>query len=265
MKTSKNKVRADERLVSQGLAPSVQRAGALILAGEVFLGDRQIHKPGELIGIADELFLKSSRKYVGRGAQKLLHALATFDIDPTDFVCADIGSSTGGFTQVLLEKGASRVYAIDSAYGELDWKLRSNERVVVMERTNILQLEELPELPTVVTVDVSLLSIREFLPKVITWLTSNGHLIVLVKPQYEATREQLPAGAVIRDGAVHQSILETLFQNLASQSVYLKNLIPSPIKGGAGNKEFLALLSGRASLSQEEVSHLIRINSESSE
>lgn len=232
-----------EILCQQGLAEDKKEAVALIMAGRVLVNGQLIDKAGTLCDPNAVFELKYKCPYVGRGGFKLAEALKEFNIKPEGKICADVGCSTGGFTDVLLKNGAAKIYAIDSGNGELDYSLRTNDKVVVMERTNLLHLDALPEKIEFLVMDVSLLSLRRALPKIKDWLSGNSNLVILVKPQYEATREQLPPGAVIRDPKIHKEILIDLFDWMESTPLCPHGLIPSPVLGGSGNKEFLLWLS----------------------
>jgi 23S rRNA (cytidine1920-2'-O)/16S rRNA (cytidine1409-2'-O)-methyltransferase len=246
--------RLDVLLVERGLAPSRERARALIMAGEVRVNGHTVDKPGtavprdaacELAGPPAEL------RYVSRGGLKLERALDAFMLDPAGCVCADVGASTGGFTDVLLRRGAVRVYAIDVGRGQLAWSLQSDPRVVVMDRTNIRTLASLPEPVDCATVDVSFISLRLVLPQVAALLRPGGWIVALIKPQFEAGREEASRGAgVITDPAVHRRVLRTLLRNLASAAeagagpwLQARGLTPSPITGRDGNREYLLWLS----------------------
>jgi 23S rRNA (cytidine1920-2'-O)/16S rRNA (cytidine1409-2'-O)-methyltransferase len=213
------------------------------MSGKVTLSGVVTDKPGTPVTLDAQVAVSSDRPFVGRGGLKLQKALSTFHLPVHDKICADVGCSTGGFTEVLLGSGAARVYAIDTGYGELAWKLRTDPRVVVMEKTNMLTVDRLPEPINVVTVDLSLLSLTKALPVVSGWLATEASVIALVKPQYEATRDQLPPGAVITDPALHVTILETLIPELTRLSLHPRGLTVSPITGGkGGNVEFLLWL-----------------------
>jgi 23S rRNA (cytidine1920-2'-O)/16S rRNA (cytidine1409-2'-O)-methyltransferase len=177
-------------------------------------------------------------KYVGRGAMKLISALEIFPVKIESKICADVGSSTGGFTEVLLEMAAQKVFAIDVGYGELDYKLRINPRVVVMERTNARYLEKLPEKPDVVTIDVSFISLKQILPAVLKWINKGADIIMLVKPQFEAKKEDVAEGGVITDAGVHRKVLQDILEWCESQNLSLSGLIVSGLEGAKGNKEF---------------------------
>lgn len=244
-----NKERLDVALVRRGLAPSRERARALIMAGQVYVDDRVVDKAGTMVlldancriaEVAPEL------KYVSRGGLKLEKALDTFHLDPAGLVAIDVGASTGGFTQVLLERGAQRVYAVDVGHGQLDWKLRNDERVVVMERTNIRHLSSLPEPVQCAVIDVSFISLRLVLPPLIPLmaLTSETWIVALVKPQFEAGKAEVDrGGGVISDPEVHQRVLQELQAWIPTHtSLVVADTTASPILGRDGNREFLFLL-----------------------
>jgi len=244
--------RLDVLVVERGLAPSRERARALIMAGEARVNDRLVDKPGTLVAIDASIELASPSaelRYVSRGGLKLERALDAFALDPADLVCLDVGASTGGFTDVLLRRGARRVYAVDVGRGQLAWPLRNDPRVVVMERTNIRQLSELPEPIACAVIDVSFISLRLVLPVVANLVSVGGWVVALVKPQFEAGRAEADRGAgVISDPAVHVRVLCDLLASLdAPESRLLaRGLIPSPITGRDGNREYLLRLEVRA-------------------
>lgn len=241
-----NKERLDVALVRRGLAPSRERARALIMAGQVYVSERLVDKPGTMIPLDSACRLAEvtpELKYVSRGGLKLEKALDVFELNPTERVAIDVGASTGGFTQCLLERGARRVYAVDVGHGQLAWPLRNDERVVVMERTNIRHLTSLPELVQCAVIDVSFISLRLVLPALEpllvkapeTWIAS------LVKPQFEAGKAEVDrGGGVISDPAVHQRVLNELQEWIPQHtSLRVLNVIDSPILGRDGNHEFL--------------------------
>ncbi len=235
-----NKQRLDQLLVDQGLAESRSQAQRLIRAGEVRVGDRVMDKPGALVDAAAVLAVVQPPRFVSRGGEKLVAALQAFGVQPQGWVAADVGASTGGFTDCLLQWGAARVYAIDVGYGQLDWRLRNDPRVVVMERTNARHLEELPERVDLVTIDVSFISLELILPQAVRWLRTGGQIVALVKPQFEAGRREVGKGGVVRDPEVHRRVLERVLSSAAGLGLGLGGLIPSPLLGPAGNREFLA-------------------------
>jgi len=241
-----NKERLDVALVRRRLASSRERAQALIMAGQVYVGERMVDKPGTLITLDADCRIADitpELKYVSRGGLKLEKALDTFHLDPTGRVAIDVGSSTGGFTQCLLERGALRVYAIDVGHGQLAWTLRNDPRVVVMERTNIRHLTELPEPMQCAVIDVSFISLRLVLPALVPLLarTAETWIVSLVKPQFEAGKAEVDrGGGVISDPEIHQRVLNEL-QTWIPQHTPLQvhDTIASPILGRDGNREFL--------------------------
>ena len=236
-----SKLRLDQLVVDRGLAPSRERARALILAGQVLVNG----KPGEKAGAgvddsaAIEL-LTPDHPYVGRGGLKLAHALDTFQVAVEGRECLDIGASTGGFTDVLLQRGATRVVALDVGHGQIDWTLRNDARVVVMERFNARRLtpSDLPSPVDLVVIDVSFISLRQILPVVPPILRSDGNVITLVKPQFEAGRAEVRKG-VIHDAAVHARVLAEVSAAAAAIGLRPVASTPSPITGQKGNVEFL--------------------------
>jgi 23S rRNA (cytidine1920-2'-O)/16S rRNA (cytidine1409-2'-O)-methyltransferase len=243
-----NKERLDVALVRRGLAPSRERARALIMAGQVLVGDHLIDKPGTLISLDAECRLREAPdelKYVSRGGLKLEKALATFGLNPAGLVALDVGASTGGFTDCLLQHGAKRVYAIDVGQGQLAWTLRNDPRVVVMERTNIRYLTSLPEPVQCATIDVSFISLRLVLPALVPLLVPGAWVVALVKPQFEAGKAEVDRGAgIISDPAVHSRILQELQQWISQHTPFhVRGLTDSPIYGRDGNREFLLHLS----------------------
>ena len=234
------KQRLDLLLVEQGLAESRQRAQRLIMAGEVSVDERIVDKPGIRVPVAAQVTVKSGLPYVSRGGFKLAAALDAFELDVRGWIGVDVGASTGGFTDCLLQRGAGRVYAIDVGYGQLAWKLQQDPRVVVMDRTNARHVEHLPEAADLATIDVSFISLRLIIPAVTGWLRPGGSIVALIKPQFEAGREQVGKGGVVRDPRVHRAVLEDLANWAQSQGLGLTGLIRSPITGPKGNVEFLA-------------------------
>jgi len=234
------KERLDRLLVRRGLAESQDRAQRLIRAGEVRVADQVVDKPGTLLAAGVAITLARRPRFVSRGGVKLEAALARFGLDVTGWTVADVGASSGGFTDCVLRRGAGRVYAIDVGYGQLDWGLRNDSRVVVMERTNARHLERLPEPLDMVVIDVSFISLRLILPRATGWLQGDGHVVALIKPQFEAARREVEEGGVVRDPAVHRRVLERLVEVAADLGLGLQGLMPSPLLGPAGNREFLA-------------------------
>lgn len=246
MQRRAGRVRADELVVARGLAESRARAQALILAGDVLTGEVTIRKPAELLVPDAPLALRAVPPFVSRGGLKLEHALEAFGIGVQGRVVADLGASTGGFTDCLLQRGATRVYAIDVGYGQLDHRLRSDERVVVMERVNARHLESLPEPITLISADLSFISLRLVLPAMRRLLQPGGDLVTLVKPQFEAGREQVSKGGVVRDPRVRRAVTASVLADAAAVGLHARGVIASPLVGPAGNHEFLAWFQASA-------------------
>ncbi|HEU4783536.1 MAG TPA: TlyA family RNA methyltransferase [Ktedonobacterales bacterium] len=246
--------RLDVLLVARGLAPSRERARALIMAGEVRVAGQLAPKAGTLVAAdaAIELATSASEtRFVSRGGLKLERALDAFHLDPSNAICVDVGASTGGFTDLLLRRGATRVYAVDVGHGQLAWTLRNDPRVTVMERTNIRHLEALPELVDCAVIDVSFISLRLVLPRVFMLLKPEGWVVALVKPQFEAGRAEADrGGGVIREPAVHRRVLRELLSWVTAEAATATagrrfkpcGLLASPITGRDGNHEYLMLL-----------------------
>ena len=258
------KKRLDVLMIERGLAESRSQAQRLIMAGQVLLGDRVVLKPATFVPPGAEIRLKESLPYVSRGGLKLEAALDEFGIEVKGLVAADIGASTGGFTDCLLQRGAARVYAIDVGYGQLAWRLRQNRRVVVMERVNVRHLESLPEEVDLATIDVSFISLELVLPAVARFLKPVADILALIKPQFEAGREQVGKGGVVKDSQVHRAVLEKVLRWAQALSLAPRGLMPSPLKGPAGNVEFFAHLSqgrgpGLADLEEAITSCLARV------
>jgi 23S rRNA (cytidine1920-2'-O)/16S rRNA (cytidine1409-2'-O)-methyltransferase len=237
------KKRLDVLLVERDLVESRQRAQALILAGEVQVSGRVIAKAGTPIAEDAEITLRAPLKFVGRGGLKLEGALDAFRVDPRGKICADIGASTGGFTDCLLQRGAARVYAIDVGYGQLAWKLRRDARVVVMDRVNIRHLRALPEPIDLATIDVSFISLTKVFPVVKLLLHPRGEIVALIKPQFEAERAQVGKGGIVRDARVHRAVIEKIAQHATQNDLRVCGICRSPIEGADGNAEFFAHLS----------------------
>lgn len=235
------KKRIDILLVDRGLAESRNRAQRLVMAGEVRANGEMVHKASALVEENAELEIKQQPQYISRGGKKLAAAIEAFNVNVYGKVCADVGASTGGFTDCLLQNGASTVYAIDVGYGILHWKLRQDPRVVVMERTNARYLDILPEPIDLVTIDASFISLGLILPAVKGWFENDvGQTIALIKPQFEAGRKAAAVHAgVIKDEEVHRSVLEETLEKAIALGLYPMGLIPSPIMGPKGNVEFL--------------------------
>jgi 23S rRNA (cytidine1920-2'-O)/16S rRNA (cytidine1409-2'-O)-methyltransferase len=230
-------------LVERGLAASREQARARILAGDVLVDGQVAAKPGVLVADAAALEVRAAPTFVSRGGEKLAHALARFGIQVAGRVALDAGASTGGFTDCLLQRGARRVYAVDVGYGQLDWRLRQDPRVVVMERTNLRQLAALPEPIDLATLDLSFISLRLVLEAVRQLLQPAGEVVALVKPQFEAGRGQVGRGGVVRDPAIHRAVLDEVLGWAQAHGFGVRGLTASPLRGPAGNVEFLAHLA----------------------
>ena len=242
----KHKERLDVLLVERGLAETRSRAQAVIMAGEVYVNGQKANKAGMDVPLEAEIEVRGSVcPYVSRGGLKLEKALREFGVEPKGFVCSDSGASTGGFTDCLLQQGASKVFAIDVGYGQLAWKIRSDPRVVVMERTNIRYVtpEDLGEALDLSVVDVSFISLKIVLPAIQRLLKPTGQVLCLIKPQFEAGKENVGKKGVVRDPAVHEQVLRDFVALAAQLGFTLKNLTFSPVKGPEGNIEFLGHLS----------------------
>ncbi|NWG15131.1 MAG: TlyA family RNA methyltransferase [Chloroflexi bacterium] len=237
-----DKQRLDLALYERGLVPSREKARAIIMAGEVLVNGVPVDKPGTRVDTGALITMKSKPRFVSRGGEKLAHALDVFGVRISERICADVGASTGGFTDCLLQAGAARVYAIDVGYGQLDYTLRQDSRVVAMERANARYIEMLPEPVSLVVVDASFISLRLLLPVLAGWLAPQAEVIPLIKPQFEAGREDVGKGGVVKDSRVHARVLEAVLTFAQECGFALKGLTTSPIKGPAGNIEFLAWL-----------------------
>lgn len=237
------KKRADVLLVERGLVESRARAQALIMAGLVFTKDRRIAKAGDMLAEDTVLDLKGQdHPWVSRGGLKLDHALSHFGLDPAGAIAVDVGASTGGFTDVLLTKGAAKVYAVDVGHGQIAWKLRSDPRVVVMEKTNARTLDEtiIPDPISIVVCDASFIGLRIVLAPALALCQPGGWAVALIKPQFEAGRSEIGAKGVVRDAAVHERVcagIRTWWEELEGWEVL--GIEPSPITGPEGNREFL--------------------------
>lgn len=234
--------RLDKVLVEQGLAPSRERARALIMAGLVVVGDHAVHKPGEQVQPDVQIRLKvEDHPFVSRGGLKLQKSLDEFEIDVQGMVVIDVGASTGGFTDCLLQRGARKVYAVDVGYGQLAWKLRQDERVVNLEKTNIRHLDasSMEEIPDMAVIDASFISLDKVLPNVIMLIKPFGCIVALIKPQFEVGRGEVGKGGIVREDSKHLMVIEKISLLAGDLSLYVKKIIESPIKGAKGNREFL--------------------------
>ena len=239
------KIRLDQLVFDKGLAESRERAKAYIMAGSVYVNGQKETKPGTSVAEDAAVEMRGETlPYVSRGGWKLEKALRDFGVDPTGCVCSDSGASTGGFTDCLLQQGASKVFAIDVGYGQLAWKIRSDPRVVVMERTNIRYVtpENLGEALDLSVVDVSFISLRIVLPAIQRLLKPTGQVLCLIKPQFEAGKENVGKKGVVRDPAVHEQVLRDFVALATELGFTLRNLTFSPVKGPEGNIEFLGHL-----------------------
>lgn len=238
-----DKKRVDVALVERGLAQSREKAQALVMSGVVYIGENKVTKASVTVTPQDELIVRQSGTgYVSRGALKLEKGLKVFGVDAAGIVAMDLGASTGGFTDVLLQNGAAHVYAIDVGYGQLDWKLRNDPRVTVMERTNAryLTAEDLPLRPTLGVMDVSFISITKILPAAAAIMGEDGAFISLIKPQFEAGRERVGKKGVVRDAQVHKDVIHEILQFIDSEMGWAAQALSfSPITGPEGNIEFL--------------------------
>lgn len=233
----------DLLLVERGLVDSRATAQRLILAGKVWVDGELARKPGQMVTGDAEISLEEEPPYVSRGGVKLEEALRRFRVEVEGLVCADVGASTGGFTDCLLQRGAAKVYAIDVGYGQLAWRLRQDPRVVAIERKNIRYLKSLPEPIDLATIDVSFISLELVLPTVSKLLKPHGQIIALVKPQFEAGREQVGKGGVVKEREVHRQVLLRVADVAQKLGLSVLGLIPSPLLGPAGNEEFFIHLS----------------------
>lgn len=240
--SSKARQRLDLALVERGLAVTREKARALILAGDVRIDGNVERRAGALVKLSTEIAVARPPRYVGRGGDKLDHALKAFDLDIAGMVALDVGASTGGFTDCLLQHGAARVYAVDVGYGQLDTRLRADARVVVMERTHIRDLSALPEHPSVATVDVSFISFTQVLPSVLPLLAGGAIVVALVKPQFEAGRSEVPRDGVVRDVLVQASVIGRIAWWCVNAGLRVRGMTVSPLLGAAGNREFFLLL-----------------------
>jgi len=231
--------RLDIALVERGLAETRSKAQALILAGDVLVGGQVVTRAGHRVAPTVEVTLRLRPRFVSRGGDKLAHALGSFGIEVQDLICADIGASTGGFTDCLLQNGAAKVYAIDVGYGQLDYGLREDPRVVVMERVNARYLTGLPEMVALAVIDVSFISLKLMLPVAYRLLEPDGECVALVKPQFEAGRGQIGKKGVVSDPEVHRSVLTRVVRYAEDAQFVATGLTWSPLKGPAGNVEFL--------------------------
>ena len=239
------KKRLDLRVLEMGLVESRRRAQALIMAGKVLVNGEPVDKPGAAVFGLDEIALRGEDiPYVSRGGLKLAAALDACDVPVEGAVCMDVGASTGGFTDCLLQHGAARVYAVDVGYGQLAWKLREDPRVTVIERTNIRHMDRsaVPSPVDLVTIDTSFISLRIVVPSVLKFMKGGGTVLALIKPQFEVGRGKVGKGGVVRDAGLHSEVIETLSSFFEEIGLVPKMVVPSPVLGPKGNQEFVILL-----------------------
>ncbi len=239
------KTRLDLIIVEKGLAQSRQRGRALIMSGKVLVNNRLVDKPGAVVSQDDEITVKvEDIPYASRGGLKLEKALHAFKIDVENLICLDVGASTGGFTDCLLQHGAACVYAVDVGYGQLAWKLRQNPRVVVIERTNIRHMpaEIIPRPVDLITIDVSFISLKIVVPALIKFMKKEGMIIALIKPQFEVGKGKVGKGGVVRDKKLHDEVIKDLSAFFIKTGFLCESVIPSPILGPKGNSEFMLAL-----------------------
>ena len=258
------KTRLDIYLTENGLASSRSAAQAMIMAGDIYIDNQKAMKAGEMLKGTETVEIRGKgAQYVSRGGLKLEKAMKVFPIDLTEKVCMDIGASTGGFTDCMLQNGASRVYSIDVGYGQLAWKLRQDLRVVNMERTNIRHLtaEMLDDIPEFFSVDVSFISLRLVLPVVFEVLSENGEGVCLIKPQFEAGREKVGKKGVVREKSTHIEVIETVLDFTKEIGFQIKGLDFSPVRGPEGNIEYLMHIKKCPEASQEfDITQLVDLS-----
>jgi len=244
----RKRLRLDQLLVGRGLFPSREQARRAILAGEISVATRIADKPSELFDEQTEIEVKPARKYVGRGALKLESALERFDIDVHRKTALDIGASTGGFTDCLLQRGAERIYAVDVGYGQLDWKLRTDPRVIVLEKTNarFLTRDQVQELVDICVIDVSFISLTLILPNALALLKPDGVILALIKPQFELQRQDVGKGGIVRDPLLHQKAQDKIVAFVEDLGHVVAGIAPAAIKGADGNQEFFACIRKRS-------------------
>ena len=234
--------RADLLLVEKGLCQSREQAQRLIMAGQVFTATGRVLKPGSTLSTTAALEVRQRLPYVGRGGLKLAHALDSFNVSVRDISALDVGASTGGFTDCLLQRGARRVYALDVGHGQLSYTLRQDPRVVVMEKQNARYPFDLPEAVDLITIDVSFISLSLVIPSVVAHLKHQCSIVALVKPQFEAQKGDVGRGGVVRDPQIHARVLGRTIVWAVNQGLRVRNVCQSPVLGDAGNREFFLLL-----------------------
>lgn len=251
------KIRLDQRVFDLGLAESRERAKTTVMAGIVYVNGQKADKPGMQVDIDADIEVRGNAlPFVSRGGYKLDKALKSFEINPSGMVCIDCGASTGGFTDVLLQNGASKVYSVDVGYGQLAWKLRQDPRVINLERTNVRYLtdEIIPEQIDLAVMDASFISIKLLIPPVLKLLKPGSDFICLIKPQFEAGKEEVGKKGVVRDPAVHIKVIEDILCFLKENNICIKALDYSPVKGPEGNIEYLCLINNSGYTGTENIS-----------
>jgi 23S rRNA (cytidine1920-2'-O)/16S rRNA (cytidine1409-2'-O)-methyltransferase len=242
------KLRLDHLLVGRGLFPSREQARRAILAGEVSVDTRVVDKPSELLDEQTAIAVKPTRKYVGRGALKLESVLENFQIDLRGKTALDIGASTGGFTDCMLQRGAEKVYTVDVGYGQLDWKLRTDPRVIVLEKINarFLTRDQVQEPVDICVIDVSFISLTLILPNAVALLKSDGVILALIKPQFELQRSEIGKGGIVSDPRLHQKAQDKIVAFVKDLGHVIDGIAPAGIKGADGNQEFFACIRKRS-------------------
>ncbi|MDP6682949.1 MAG: TlyA family RNA methyltransferase [Desulfobacterales bacterium] len=239
------KIRLDQMIVEKGLAQSRQSAKTLIMAGNILVNNQPLDKPGTLVSSDKNILVKGGEnRYVSRGGLKIERALKAFKIDVSGFDCLDVGASTGGFTDCLLQHGAARIFAVDVGYGQLAWKLRQDPRVHVIERTNIrhMPIETISRPVDLITIDVSFISLKIVVPEVIQFTGADGAILALIKPQFEVGKGNVGKGGVVKSPALHRKVIDDLSTFFTKEGLVCKPIIPSALLGPKGNKEFFIYL-----------------------
>lgn len=255
-----SKERIDILLVEKNLVESREKGKRLIMEGIVFVDDKRIDKPGEKVDVDSSIVIKgNSIPYVSRGGLKLEKAIEYFKLDLKDKVALDIGASTGGFTDCMIKNGVKKVYAIDVGYGQIDWTLRQDKRVVLKERTNIRYVtkEDIGELADFASIDVSFISLKLVLPVAMELISDDGEIVSLVKPQFEAGREKVGKKGIIKDQRVHKEVLLDIYRFCLNTGLFVKDITYSPIKGGTGNIEYLFYLKKYSNSDKKNIEKLI--------
>ena len=259
------KKRLDARIVELGLCESREKAKAAIMAGDVYVNGQKALKAGDTVRDEDQIELRGGMEFVSRGGYKLKKAMAVFPITLTDKICMDIGASTGGFTDCMLQNGAAKVYCVDVGYGQLAWKLRSDERFINLERTNIRYVteEQIPDHPDFASVDVSFISLKLVLPVVYTLLAATGACVCLIKPQFEAGREKVGKKGVVREQSTHVEVVEAIVAFARETGFTVAGLDYSPIKGPEGNIEYLLYLKKSGEPAEVDAADVVKNSHES--